>query len=167
MSASMFRPALMLLITLLFLPLLSGCSDETKEIKTADAPLQTFHLNFENQSEFTTQLINDYLDSNEKLIRHYAGFRKAEDVQGFIAYRNESWTPEYMRRKEFYQRMLHRNKAYVYRHQINGLFDRFMALQKLSLHLKHSLQNSDANLAAQVMEKLAADERAVTAGLND
>ncbi|WP_290701377.1 hypothetical protein [Amphritea sp.] len=167
MSVSIFRPALMLFTTLLFLPLLSGCSDEPEVRKVVDAPLQAFHLNSENHSEFIVLLVNDYLDSNEKLIQHYAEFRKANDVQGFIAYRNESWTPEYMRRKEFYQQMLHRNKAYAYRHQINGLFDRFMGLQKLSLHLKHSLQNSDANLAAQVMEKLTADEKAVTASLSN
>lgn len=156
MLVVIFRPILILLSTMLCLLLLSACSKEPEAV----AP-QAFYLNSENQAEFVGQLVGDYLASNEELSLNFLKYSAAKDAEGFIRYRNSSWTLKYIGQKEFYQKMLHLNKAYIYRHQINALFDRFMDLQKLSLHLKHSLQNSDENLAAQAMEKLSADRKSV------
>ncbi|BBB27448.1 hypothetical protein [Amphritea japonica] len=166
MSVSIYRP-LFILLPLLLSILLSGCSEESAPTEKAGVAVQSFHLNPENQSELIERLAGDYLESSEKLTQQFLMSRKAEDAQGFIRYRNESWTPEYMSRKEFYQQIQHLNKAYIYRHQLNGLFDSFMHLQKLSLHLKHSLQNSDSLLAEQVMVKLAEDQEIAISYLSD
>ncbi len=167
MLAPISPPLVILYSLLLCLPLLSGCSEEPSAKEKAGSPVQLVQLNPKNQSEFVGLLVGDYLDRSENLIQHYLMSRNAGDVQGFVRYRNQSWTPEYMARKELYEQILHKNKAYIYRHQINDLFDCFMSLQRLSLHLKHSLQNSDPQLGEQVMGKLAADQETAISYLSD
>lgn len=167
MLASIYNPFFILCSLLLCLPLLSGCSEEPNVMEKAGSPVQLIQLNPKNQSEFIGLLVGNYLDRSEKLIQHFLMSRNADDVQGFVRYRNQSWTLEYMARKELYEQILHQNKAYIYRHQINDLFDCFMNLQRLSLHLKHSLQNSDPLLAEQVMVKLAADQETAISYLSD
>lgn len=166
MSVSVYRPSFILFFLSLSM-LLGGCSEESTTTEKADMSVQSYQLDLENQSAFIDQLAGDYLDSSEKLSQQFLISNKAGDAHGFIRYRNESWTPEYMGRKAFYQQMQHLNKAYIYRHQLNDLFDSFMDLQKLSLHLKHSLQNDDPLLAKQVMNKLEKDQEISISYLSD
>ena len=166
MLVSICRPLFVFLFLSLSM-LLGGCSEESTTTEKTGVSVPSYQLSPENQSAFIDRLAGDYLDSSEKLGQQFLIFSKAGDAHGFIQYRNESWTPEYMSRKAFYQQMQHLNKAYIYRHQLNDLFDSFMDLQKLSLHLKHSLRNDDPLLAEQVMNKLEKDQEISISYLSD
>lgn len=157
MNISIIRnPGVFILLLLLSASsFLTGCTDESTEINSA-APLE--QITEATQQEFVRQMVTEYLVLSDQLLARYQGFKGAEDAHGFILFRNKTWTPDYMAAKTRYQELLHKQKAYIYRNQLDGLFDRFMNLQKLALHLKHSLQDQDWPLEQQAIERLSLDK---------
>ena len=96
-----------------------------------------------------------------ELQKQYQAYKAAGDVDGFVDYRNSSWTPEYIATKNAYEKVFYNQKAYIYRNQLDGLFDLFFALHKLSVHLKHSLLQKDWALEQQALQKLAQNQAEV------
>ena len=141
-----------------FAILLTACSEDPVEIAETQLIL---NITEANQNEFVRQMVSEYLILSERLLTGYQTYKQADDAHGFIYYRNKEWTPDYMAAKERYQSVLHQQKAYIYRNQLGGLFDQFMNLQKLALHLKHSLLDKDWELERQAMQRLKQDKTAV------
>ncbi|RRC99706.1 hypothetical protein [Amphritea balenae] len=149
--------SLVFFFAILIMPflLIAGCSKEQPEEQ------QALHIDALNQSSIVQLIVTDYQQLSNQMLERYQSYKRINDIDGFILYRNSQWTPAYMEKKEQYQRLLHQQKAYIYRHQLDGLFDRFMNLQKLALHLKHSLQDSDPELERQAMKRFDEDKQAV------
>lgn len=146
-----FTRVLVLALTVLFI---SGCNEEPQ------AP-PAYEINEINQIDFVRQISADYLRLSEQIQVQYLRYKHTGDTNGYMVFRNQKWTPEYIDLKRKYEQILNRSKAYVYRNQLNTLFDRFFDLQKLALHLKHSLQKQDWDLEAQAMKRLARDKQEV------
>ena len=131
--------------------LLSGCNDDSQ------VP-QGYQINEINQIDFVREISADYLRLSEQIQVQYLRYKLSGDTDAYMAYRNQQWTPEYIDLKRKYEAVLNKSKAYVYRHQLDNLFDRFFDLQELALHLKHSLQKKDWELERQAMKRLARDK---------
>lgn len=142
---------LALILSVLFI---SGCNDEP------EAP-QGYEINKINQVDFVREISANYLRLSEQIQVQYLRYKHTGDTNAYMVYRNQKWTPEYIDLKRKYQDSLNKSKAYVYRNQLDNLFDRFFDLQKLALHLKHSLINQDWELEQQAMKRLARDKEEV------
>lgn len=127
-----------------------GCAEEEQ------AP-QGYKVTELNQVEFVREITADYLRLTDQIQLQYRVHKKTDDNDGYVLYRNQQWTPEYIDLKRKYEAVLNQSRAYVYRHQLDNLFDRFFDLHKLALHLKHSLQDKDWKLEQQAMKRLARD----------
>ncbi|SER04318.1 hypothetical protein SAMN03080615_03700 [Amphritea atlantica] len=157
-SVVSFRSRLAILPLLLVLFALSGCSDEQQ----GDTPTIIYEqLEPSNQQAFIQQMVTRYLMLSDRLQQQYLAYKAANDADGFILFRNNEWTPEYIEYKTHYDQVFYEQKAYIYRHQLDGLFDLFFGLHKLSVHLKHSLLEKDWKLEQQVLQKLTADQAAI------
>lgn len=151
-----------LLLSSLFISLLMvGCSQEQEP--QIEVKKEIISLSKENQKAFVHTMVSDYLLTSEQLQQKFSEFEKTGDASGFIDYRNQQWTPRYIEQKALYQQVLHRNKAYIYRHQLESLFQCYDELQKQALHLKHSLQDKDAALKRTAFKRLKQDRQKVTA----
>lgn len=148
------------LLILLALPLLSCGSEEPQ-----NQPRDLFLLSANNQRAFVRTIVRDYLITADELLGQYKKFELANNLNGFINYRNDNWTPVYIENNRFYQSMLHKNKAFIYRNQLDVLFDSYNNLQQLGVHLKHSLRDNDTSLRDQVYKQLKRDRQKVTAQL--
>lgn len=148
---SRFISAVFILTGLL---LLGGCTEDSQ------AP-QGYEVTELNQVDFVREITADYLRLTDQIQIKYQLHKKTSDADGYMLYRNQQWTPEYIDLKRKYESVLNKSKAYVYRHQLDNLFDRFFDLQGLALHLKHSLQKQDWDLEQQAMKRLARDREEV------
>ncbi|MBN1006212.1 hypothetical protein [Amphritea pacifica] len=138
--------------------MLTGC-DKEPSVETPGVSVGP--IDPSNQREFVRQMVGTYLLLSNELQNQYQQFKATDDADGFVLYRNNHWTPEYIANKSAYEKRFYEQKAYIYRHQLDGLFDLFFGLHKLSVHLKHSLLEKDWKLEQQVLQKLTADQAAV------
>lgn len=143
--------------------LMAGCSQEQESQVETKPETEIVTLSKDNQKAFIRNMVSDYLQTTERLQQKFSEFEKTGDAYGFIEYRNQDWTPRYLEQKAFYQKILHRNKAYVYRNQLEPLFQCYDELQKLALHLKHSLLDKDTALQKTAFKRLQQDRQKVTA----
>ncbi|WP_299197128.1 hypothetical protein [uncultured Amphritea sp.] len=138
---------------------LTGCGEE----KSAAPPaINIQQIDPSNQQAFVRQMAGHYVLLSNQLRNQYLEFKAADDADGFVLYRNMRWTPEYIEIKTAYEKVFHDQKAYIYRQQLDGLFELFFGLHKLSVHLKHSLLEKDETLEQQVLEKLIKDQAEVS-----
>ncbi|WP_428035738.1 hypothetical protein [Amphritea sp.] len=141
---------------------LTGCGKEQSQ-ETQSAIMQ--QIDPSNQQAFVRQMVGKYLILSNQLKSQYQDFKAADDADGFVLYRNTRWTPDYIGTKSAYEKIFYDQKAYIYRHQLDGLFDRFFGLHKLAVHLKHCLIEKDWKLEQQVLAKMAQDQAEVNAYL--
>lgn len=144
--------ALMALLLSSSVLLLSGCNDAEPEQKKP-----VLLIDAADPQVFVRHIVGEYLTISDELVTQYQQFKAAQDSNGFVLFRNRHWTPAYIESKESYGKTLFNQKAYIYRHQLNGLFDLFFELQKLSLLLKHSLLDEDWALEQEAMARIAED----------
>ncbi len=137
--------------------MLTGCTEE----KAAPPVIKIQQIDPANQQAFVRQMVGDYLLLSNELQSRYDEFKAADDADGFIRYRNLRWTPAYIDKKAAYDKVFYNQKAYIYRQQLGGLFELFFGLQKLSIHLKHSLSDKDWTLEQQALTKLLKDQAKV------
>jgi len=153
-----------LLLSSLFISLLmAGCSQEYESQVGTKPEVEIVILSKDNQKAFIRTMVSDYLLTSEQLQKKFSEFEITGDAYGFIEYRNQNWTPRYIEQKAYYQELLYRNKAYVYRNQLEPLFQCYDELQKLALHLKHSLRDKDTALKRAAFKRLKQDREKVTA----
>lgn len=133
--------------------LMTGCQEEPEpESKRVALTIDT-----SDPQVFVRHIVGEYLTISDELVFQYQQFKAAKDSQGFILFRNNHWTPAYIDSKRLYEETLFNQKAYIYRQQLNGVFDTFFDLQKLSVLLKHSLLKEDWALEKQAMSRIAKD----------
>lgn len=133
--------------------LMSGCSEPPPPEKK----IPVLHIDSADPQAFVRHFVSDYLNFSDELVAQYHQFKAEQDAYGFVLYRNLNWTPNYIESKRSYEATLFDQKAYIYRHQLNELFDLFFELQKLSLLLKHSLLDEDWALEQEVMVRITKD----------
>ncbi|RTE66588.1 hypothetical protein EH243_05725 [Amphritea opalescens] len=134
---------------------ITGCQEEPEPEPEAKPVVLT--IDTTDPQAFVRHIVGEYLVITDQLVSQYQHFKAAKDTQGFILYRNNHWTPTYIDSKRSYEKTLFNQKAYIYRQQLNGLFDLFFELQKLSILLKHSLLKEDWGLEEQAMSRIAKD----------
>ncbi|UTW03717.1 hypothetical protein KDX31_01355 [Amphritea atlantica] len=138
---------------------LTGCDDNGESVAAPVVSVE--QIDPADQQAFVRQMVGKYLLLSTELQKQYQAYKAAGDADGFVDYRNSSWTPEYIATKNAYEKVFYNQKAYIYRNQLDGLFDLFFALHKLSVHLKHSLLQKDWALEQQALQKLAQNQAEV------
>ncbi|MDO6562692.1 hypothetical protein Q4488_04780 [Amphritea sp. 1_MG-2023] len=141
------------LLLSLSLLVLSGCSPSPEEQKNTAIVL----IDKANPQVFVRHIVSEYLTLSDELVMQYQRYKAEDDAHGFILFRNNHWTPAYIDSKRGYDKTLFNQKAYIYRHQLNGVFDTFFELQQLSILLKHSLLNQDWHLEQQALQRISED----------
>lgn len=131
----------------------AGCHDSSE----VPSPAPVLELDTTDPQAFVRHIVSEYLVISEELVAQYQLFKETEDTQGFILFRNNSWTPAYIESKTHYNKILFNHKAYIYRQQLDGLFDIFFGLQPLSVLLKRSLLQQDWDLEQQAIARISAD----------
>ncbi|MGB0467185.1 MAG: hypothetical protein ACPGF7_06575, partial [Pontibacterium sp.] len=139
--------------------LLTACCQDAEqgELKSAIIPV----LSPNNIGEFSESFAHDYFNTLESLENAFDAYENTEDTDAFITFRNREWTPLYIKNKAYYQAVLHKNKATVYRASIDPLFTGFDRLVVIGLDLKHAALENNNNLRERAFLRIATDTKAV------
>jgi hypothetical protein len=141
----------LLMASLLFL---SGCQQETKSSVMAE-PVPV--IDQKNAKAFLKKLAEDYLILANALKAQSVFYENNNDLDGFIAYRNKDWTPNYASRKLFYEETLKQNHPYLSQHKLEKPFNVFSSLIYVGLDIKHDLQKSDNKALNKDYKQLETD----------
>jgi len=134
--------------------------DKSSE-KAVEKAKPIIDLNDANVKQFTQSLSKDYIKVQKDLLDSFYSHKKAGDSYGFTQYRNLKWTPAYIEKKDYYQAVLDKNRAYITTAGIKPLFLRFENLIYIGINLKNGLLNDDQALLKTTLAEASADKKIV------
>ncbi|MBL1321354.1 MAG: hypothetical protein COA63_009900 [Methylophaga sp.] len=123
-------------------------------------------LNDSNIHAFSLSLSKDYYNTVDKLITAYKSHKQSDDSYGFTQFRNNTWTPAYIKEKKFYQSVYQQNKAYINASNTKPLFLAYENLIYIGVDLKNSLLNKNGDLEKEALASLKQDKTSIKAILN-
>lgn len=129
--------------------------------KTAEETKSIIVLDDATVKQFTQSLSKDYIKTQQELLVAFNSYKKAGDIYGFTKFRNNKWTPAYIEKKDYYQAVLDKNRAYISTAGIKPLFLRFENLIYIGINLKNGLLNEDQELLKTTLAEAAADKKIV------
>jgi hypothetical protein len=100
-------------------------------------------LNDQNIKDFTIKMAMDYNDLLDSLLAEFNVANKARDEYRFVNFRNHTWTPNYIKQKDYYQNVLANNSIYLSKSPTRILFDKFEYLIYIGIELKNVLLDED------------------------
>jgi len=118
-------------------------------------------LNDANVKQFTQALSKDYVETQTALLDAFYSHKKSGDSHGFTQYRNYTWTPVFIEKKDYYQAVLDKNRSYVTRKALKPAFIRFENLIYIGLSLKNGLLNDDQEMMQAALAEAKADKKLV------
>lgn len=131
--------------------LLHGCSNEAAEEKVVRPIPQLSDLNIK---EFVSVFKQDYERSLNDIENAYDEHKSNNDPDGYVAYRNLTWTPAYIDLKNHYAAVLHQNKPYLARKRLLPLFTLFENVLKIGLDLKKSMNDNDERYHGRAVDSI-------------
>jgi len=137
-----------------------SCGDKDADKKTAE-PVAIPTLNEKNSDAFTLNFGHDYYTQLEALVKALNKYQQANDQFGFVHYRNNIWTPKYIKSKNFYQAVLQKNQSYLSKTTIKPLFDRFENLIYIGINLKHAFLDDNQDLMDKTFAEIDHDKKIV------
>lgn len=137
---------------------------EEAELATTQ-PSAVILLDEHNVKEFSTVFAEQYQLMLDELLHGFNEAKEKEDSHIFVSYRNFHWTPSYIEKKEYYQRVREKNLAYLSHSPVRRLFDRFDRLIYIGLDLKHGLNDNDQVLLRKTFYIIDKDKREIEAVL--
>jgi len=139
---------------------LFGC--DTADNKEVSVTKEITTLTDKNIKTFTKTLLKDYVEARSELLAQFKTFKKANDKYGFAKYRNHTWTPKYIEKKEYYNAVLDENRAYIDKAGVKPLFLRFENLLYIGVNLKNSLLNDDDELLQTTYAEIKEDHATIS-----
>jgi len=134
--------------------------DKGSEKPTEEAK-PIIELNDGNVQQFTQSLAKDYAQIQKALLDAFYSHKKSGDSYGFTKFRNHSWTPNFVEKKDYYQAVLNKNRDYISTAGIKPLFLRFENLIYIGINLKNGLLNNDQDLMKETLAEAAADKKII------
>jgi len=158
MIKSRFKPLLILSLSLCISFSLVSCDGSDKPAVEAKPIIE---LDDANLKQFKLALAKDYIKTQKSLLKSFYSHKKSGDTYGFTQYRNFTWTPAFIEKKDYYQATLDKNRAYIDKKSIKPLFLHFENLIYIGLNLKNGLLNDDQELLKTTIAEAAANKKQV------
>ena len=121
------------------------------------------HLDDSNIHAFSLSLGKDYYSTANKLFAAFKTHKQSGDGYGFSQFRNNTWTPEYVKEKKFYHSVYQQNKAYINSSDSKPLFLAYENLIYIGVDLKNSLLDKNAELEKEALASLKQDKITIKA----
>tara|TARA_R110001606_G_scaffold361754_7_gene515437 strand:+ start:359219 stop:359722 length:504 start_codon:yes stop_codon:yes gene_type:complete len=133
--------------------LLAACDQNAEDSKVTEVEVVAPTLSDKNIQSFTLKMAEDYNANLDSLMVGFHQAKKEDDAYKFVNFRNQQWTPNYIKQKDYYQTVLARNAAYLSNSPSRPLFDKFESLIYIGINLKNALLDDDnVKLQAQFAE---------------
>lgn len=123
--------------------LLAACNKNSEESEVTVVEVDVPTLSDTNIKEFTNKMVKDYNASLDSLLAEFKEAQKEDNEYRFVNFRNQTWTPNYIERKDYYQNVLALNSAYLAKSPTSVLFDKFEYLIYTGIELKNALLDKD------------------------
>lgn len=131
--------------------LLVACNKSSDDSKVTEVEAEVPTLTDKNIKDFTIKMAKDYNASLDSLLAEFNSAKKAGDEYQFVNFRNNTWTPNYIKHKDYYQNVLAHNSSYLAKSPSRVLFDKFEYLIYTGIELKNVLlDEDDIKLQAQL-----------------
>jgi hypothetical protein len=124
---------------------------------------EILQLNDSNIHAFSLSLGKDYYSIANKLITAFKKHKPSGDGYGFSQFRNNTWTPAYIKEKKFYQSVYQQNKAYINSSDTKPLFLAYENLIYIGVDLKNSLLDKNPELEKEALASLKQDKATIKA----
>lgn len=159
MTISAAKQLIRFLLLLMITVTMNACSEPPAE---PVVKVEIIILDNGNISAFKQQLLQDYVTTRNELLNQFKAFKKANDPYAFVQYRNFEWTPNYIEKKDYYQAVLKKNKAYIDKVSLKPLFLKFDNLLIIGVNLKNALLESDDELLKSTYAQIKADHTVIS-----
>ncbi len=120
-------------------------------------------LNDSNIHAFSLSLGKGYYSTANKLIAAFKAHKQSGDAYKFTQFRNNTWTPAYIKEKKFYQAVYQKNKAYINASNTKPLFLAYENLIYIGVDLKNSLLDKNIELEKEALASLKQDKVTIKA----
>ena len=141
--------------------LLIACNKNSDDQNATKVEVVVPTLSDENIKDFTIKMAKDYLANLDSLVAEFNAAKEAGDEQQFINFRNYTWTPNYIKQKNYYQKVLENNASYLALSPSRPLFDIFESLIYIGISLKNSLLDKDDVKLQEQLATIANDKNIV------
>lgn len=132
---------------------LVACDKGSEDSKVAEAEVSVPTLSDQNIKDFTVKMAKDYNANLDSLMVSFNQAKKDDQEYKFVNFRNQQWTPAYIKQKDYYQKVLADNSTYLSTSPSRALFDKFENLIYIGIGLKNALlDKDDIKLQAQLAE---------------
>ncbi len=111
-------------------------------------------LSDDNLNEFLLKYGADFSAHTERLFLGFVKYRAHDDYQGFGAFKDKEWLPDYDRDKRVYEDILADNRVYLTDNGLTWLFDDFSELTSSANALWNDLKLKDKAIRRAQHEKL-------------
>lgn len=120
-------------------------------------------LNSNNIDTFTIEFAQTYLSTLNELLVAFKKYNNPDSSYQFVQFRNNQWTPQYIKNKNHYQAVLQHNASFLEQSTSRPLFDHFEGLIYIGLDLKKGLLDGRPALIKQALKKAKRDRLQVNA----
>jgi len=111
-------------------------------------------LSDDNLNEFLLKYGADFSAHTERLFLGFVKYRAHDDYQGFGAFKDKEWLPDYDRDKRDYDSILEENRGYLTDNGLTWLFDDFSELTSAANALWNDIKLKDKSIRRVQHEKL-------------
>ena len=139
---------------------LTSCGKSSEDATEKVKPV--IILNDANIKQFTQTLAKDYITTQKSLLDAFYSHQKSGNAYGFTQYRNSTWTPTFIEKKDYYQTVLNKNRDYITKKSIKPLFLRFENLIYVGVNLKIGLLDENQDLIKETLTEAAEDKKIVS-----
>ncbi len=142
---------------------LTACGEQDK---TASEPVKTkevLTLNGKNISSFTKSFSKEYFSTLDNLVNSFETARDSGKEYEFVKYRNQTWTPNFKERKDYYEAILKKNNAFIKKVGIKPLFEKFSGMLYVGVYLKNGLLDGDKEKLEKAFSIIEKDKKVVKA----
>jgi hypothetical protein len=120
-------------------------------------------LNKDNIDAFSVTFAQAYLESVDDLLAAFEKYNNDENSYKFVRYRNYQWTPNYIKKKDYYQAVLQKNQHFLAQSTFRPLFDYFEGLIFIGISLKKGLLDNNQPLIKKTLVTIEKDRSRVEA----
>lgn len=117
--------------------MLVACNKSSDDSVVTEVEQEVPTLSDNNIKDFTIKMAKDYNASLDSLLAGFNAAQKDGDEYQFVTFRNSKWTPNYIKKKDYYQNVLAHNSSYLAKSPTKILFDQFEYLIYTGIELKN------------------------------
>jgi len=141
--------------------ILVACNKSSDDAEVSKVIVEVPTLNDQNIKDFTIKMAKDYNASLDSLVAEFNSAKKAGDEYQFIDFRNQTWTPNYIKQKDYYQNVLAHNSPYLSKSPTKILFEKYEYLIYTGIELKNLLLDKDDIKLQEQLAAIAKDKAVV------